>query len=168
MERWMSRDDRDTIAVLNDLIAKCKDDAHDFRSAAKGVDSSLIKTLFRSRAISIEQSALELQLAVRRLGADAPHFGHAAAALRQCWVTITAALAGHDEHQFVEESVRSEETAVTRYRKALQRALPGTIRVLVEKQLRSAQQNLASVRALLTGSASPAIARAASSFAVRQ
>jgi uncharacterized protein (TIGR02284 family) len=90
------------------------------------------------------------------------------AALRQCWVTITAALAGHDEHQFVEESVRSEETAVTRYRMALQKALPSTIRVLVENQLRSAQQNLASVRALLTGSASPAIARAASSFAVRQ
>jgi uncharacterized protein (TIGR02284 family) len=163
----MRHDANDTIAVLNDLIAKSKDEAHDFRSAARGVDSSLIKTLFRSRATSIELFAFELQLAVRRLGVRAPHFGHAAAALRQGWVAITAALAGHDEHQFVEESVRSEETAVTRYGKALQQTLPDTIRSLVERQLRSAQQNLDSVRALLTGAASPASARAASSFDVR-
>jgi uncharacterized protein (TIGR02284 family) len=163
----MTHDAKDTIAVLNDLIARCKDEAHDFRSAAKGVDSSFIKTLFRSRATSIEQFAFELQLGVRRLGARAPHFGHAAAALRQGWITITAALAGHDEHRFVEESVRSEETAVARYRTALQKTLPDAIRGLVERQLRSAQQNLASVQALLTGSASPARARAPSSFDVR-
>jgi uncharacterized protein (TIGR02284 family) len=163
----MRHNAEDPIAIINDLIATSKDEAHDFRSAAKGVDSSVIKTLFRSRATSIELFAFELQLAVRRLGARAPHFGHAAAALHQGWVAITAALAGHDEHQFVEESVRSEETAVTRYRKALQKTLPDAIRRLVEHQLHSAQRNLDSVQALLTGSASPASARAASSFDVR-
>jgi uncharacterized protein (TIGR02284 family) len=163
----MEHTDKDTIAVLNDLIATCKDGMNGFESAADAVESPAAKLLFTTRVSAIEQSMSDLQDAVLTLGGEPTETGHAAASLRRGWINMQAALAGNDEHEIVEETLRGEETAVAHYRDALQTPLPEAVRSLVEHQLHGALQNLAAVRALLMGPASPPSARAASSFDVR-
>jgi uncharacterized protein (TIGR02284 family) len=149
--------DKDTIAVLNDLIATCKDGVEGFKTAAGAVKSSAAKTLFTSRLSSIEQAAVDLQAAVRTAGGDPTDSGHAAASLHRGWINLKAAVSGKDEHEIIEEAVRGEDAAVTHYREALDKPLPDAVRRLVERQLHGAQQNLASVQALLT--TAPASAR---------
>jgi uncharacterized protein (TIGR02284 family) len=163
----MEHTDKDTIAVLNDLIATCKDGMNGFESAANAVETPAAKMLFTSRVTSIEQSMSDLQDAVLTLGGEPAETGHAAASLHRGWVNMTAALSGNDEHEIVEETLRGEETAVAHYHEALQTPLPDSVRFLVERQLLGAVQNVAAVRALLMGPASPPSARAASSFDVR-
>jgi uncharacterized protein (TIGR02284 family) len=163
----MDRTDKDTVAVLNDLIATCKDGMNGFESAADAVETPAAKALFTSRVASIEQSMSDLQDAVLALGGDPAESGHAAESLRRGWINMTAALAGNDEHEIVEETLRGEETAVAHYREALETPLPDAVRRLVEHQLHGALQNVAAVRALLLSPASPPSARAASSFDVR-
>jgi uncharacterized protein (TIGR02284 family) len=163
----MEPSDANTIAVLNDLIATCKDGVNGFTSAADAVHSPAAKALFTSRATSIEQSASDLQDAVLALGGDPAESGHAEASLHRAWINMTAALSGNDEHEIVEETLRAEDTAVAQYRDALRTPLPEPIRLMVEHQMRGAEHNLAAVQALLSGSASLPSARAASSFDVR-
>jgi len=155
----MENNDKDTIAVLNDLIATCKDGAEGFRAAADAVKSSTVKAQFSSRATSIGQSAVDLQAAVRTAGGDPTDSGHVAASLHRGWMALKAAVSDKDEHAIIEETVRGEESAVTHYREALQKPLPDSVRGLVERQLRGAQQNLASVQALLTSAPSTARVR---------
>jgi uncharacterized protein (TIGR02284 family) len=163
----MDTNDKDTIAALNDLIATCKDGVNGFKAAANAVDIPAAKSLFTSRATSIEQSASDLQAVVRRLGGDAADSGHAAASLHRGWINMKAALSGNDEHEIIEEAVRGEESAVEHYREALPKIRPDAIRALVEHQLQGARQNLAAVQALLTGGAAPPSSRSASSLDVR-
>jgi uncharacterized protein (TIGR02284 family) len=164
----MGNEEQDTIAVLNDLIATCKDGVSGFKSAANAVQNLTLKALLTSRVVSIEQAASDLQEAVRALGGDPTDFGHPAESLHRSWINMKAALDGSDEHEVLEETARGEEAAVSHYREALQRTtLPDAIRGLVARQLRGAQENLAAVRAVLTDPAAPASARAASSFDVR-
>jgi uncharacterized protein (TIGR02284 family) len=163
----METNEKDTIAVLNDLIATCKDGVEGFKAAADAVRSPTVKTLFTSRVTSIEQSAVDLQAAVRRAGGDPADSGHAAASLHRGWINLKAAVSGNDERDVIEEAVRGEDTAVTRYREALQKPLPDVVRALVEHQLRGAQQNLASVQALLTSAPSSARVRSDASSDIR-
>jgi uncharacterized protein (TIGR02284 family) len=155
----METNDKETIAVLNDLIATCKDGVSGFRSAADAVKIPAIKALFISRIASIEQSASDLQAAVRRLGGDPTDSGHAAASLHRGWMNLKAAIAGKDDHEIIEEVIRGEESAIKHYSEAVQKNLPDPIRGLVQHQMQGALQNLASVRALLTGTTSPPRAR---------
>ena len=159
--------DKQTIAILNDLIATCKDGMNGFASAANAVDAPATKMLFNSRVTSIEQAMSDLQDAVLKLGGEPAETGHVAASLHRAWTNMKAALDGNDEHEIVAETLRAEETAVAQYADALRTPLPDAIRALVENQLHGAQQNVEVVRALLTGPASPPSAREASSFDVR-
>jgi uncharacterized protein (TIGR02284 family) len=163
----MAASDNDTIAVLNDLIATCKDGVNGFTSAADAVHTPTTKALLIGRIASIQQSESDLQAAVLDLGGVPADTGHVAASLHRGWINMQAALSGNDEHEIVEETLRGEETAVAHYREALQHPLPDAVRELVQRQLHGAEQNLFAVRMLLTGPASPASARAASSFDVR-
>jgi len=163
----MEANNKDTVAVLNDLIATCKDGVEGFKSAADAVKNPTVKTLFITRVTAIEQSALDLQAAVRRLGGDPTDSGHAAASLHRGWMNIKSAVSGKDERAIIEEAVRGEDTAVAHYRDALEKPLPDTVRALVERQLHGAQQNLASVQSLLTGAPSPAGVRPDSSSDIR-
>jgi uncharacterized protein (TIGR02284 family) len=145
----MDTNDKNTIAVLNDLIATCKDGIDGFTAAANAVRDPSIRRQFLSRITWIEQGKADLEATVRRLGGDPTDSGHAAASLHRGWMNIKAAVSGHDDREIVEETIRGEETAVKQYRDAMQKPLPEAMRVLVERQLRGAEENLAAVRTLM-------------------
>lgn len=157
----MDTNDKDTIAVLNDLIATCKDGLDGFAAAANAVKDPSIKRQFLSRLASIEQGKADLEATVRRLGGDPAESGHVSASIHRGWMNIKAAVTAHDDRQIVDEAIRGEEVAVKQYREALEKPLPDAVHGLVERQLRGVEENLASVRALMPlamGASAPAAA----------
>lgn len=151
----MATANNDTIEVLNDLIATCKDGVNGFKTAADAVKSPTVKAAFLSRVTTIEQAAFDLQGAVRRLGGDPTDTGHAAASLHRGWLNLKAAVGMNDEQEIIEETLHGEEEAVKHYRDALAKPLPADVRLIVEQQARGAAENLAAVRSLGTGTSSP-------------
>jgi uncharacterized protein (TIGR02284 family) len=164
----MDTNDKTTIAVLNDLIATCKDGIDGFTAAANAVKDPSITRQFLRRITWIEQGKADLEATVRRLGGDPTDSGHAAASLHRGWLNIKAAVGGNNnDREVVEETIRGEEAAVKQYRDAIQKPLPEEIRVLVERQLRGAEENLAAVRTLMPLATSGAAGAAASTSASR-
>lgn len=140
--------DKETISVLNDLIAICTDGLEGFRMAAEAVQSSDAKSLFQSRARVIEVAEVELKEVVRRLGGSPAEHGHAVASLHRGWINLKKAVTDRKDDAIISEVVRGEEAAVEHYRSAARRPLPPDVRVLVEKQLLGAEENLERVRNL--------------------
>ncbi len=147
----MTYDIRATIAVLDDLIQTCHDGAEGFRSAAEGVRNKDARALFQSRVRRIEDAAVELQAAVRRLGGQPSGGGHLAAPAHRAWINLKSAISGGNDDAIIVEVERGEEYAVRRYEAALRMNLPGDLRMLIERQARGAEENLEIVRNLRRG-----------------
>jgi uncharacterized protein (TIGR02284 family) len=140
--------DKETIEVLNDLIATCSDGLDGFRMAAEAVKSSDAKALFQSRALMIEVSEIELKEAVRQLGGSPAEHGHTVASLHRGWMNLKAAVTGQNDDAIISEVIRGEEAAVEHYRNAVCKLLPVDVGAFVETQLHGAEQNLERVRNL--------------------
>ncbi len=61
----MSSNNDEAISVLNDLVETCTDGINGFHTAADAVSDPRAKTLFTSRAQSIEKASAELSAQVR-------------------------------------------------------------------------------------------------------
>jgi uncharacterized protein (TIGR02284 family) len=144
----MAVDNDDTISTLNNLIETCKDGQDGFRSAAGGVRSGELKTLFHAYAQQRAQFAAELQGEVRRLGGDPEETGSTAAALHRGWIDIKSAVTGEDEGAIISECERGEDSAVRNYEEALRGDLPSDVRSTVERQLRQVKEAHDRIRGL--------------------
>lgn len=142
----MSNDD--VVDVLNDLIENCKDGEYGFRSCAEHAKSAELKSVFSARADDCARGAEELQAQVMALGGKPSDSGTAAGAMHRGWVAVRGTLSTYDDHAMLAECERGEDTAVRRYREALDKDLPQDIRALVERQLQGAQHNHDQIKAL--------------------
>jgi uncharacterized protein (TIGR02284 family) len=115
----MAIDKDDVISTLNNLIETCKDGQQGFQTAAEGVKSSELKTLFHTYAQQRAQFASELQAEVRRLGGDPEQTGSVAASLHRGWINLMSALSSNEPHAVLAECERGEDAAVANYRNAL-------------------------------------------------
>lgn len=140
--------EKETIAVLNDLVATCSDGLDGFRTAAEAVQSSDAKALFQSRARMIEVAELELKEEIRRLGGSPAEHGHAVASLQREWMILKAAVTDQRDDAIISGVIRGEEAAVEHYRNAVCKPLAVDVGAIVEKQLHGAEQNLERVRNL--------------------
>ena len=129
-------DNQDTIDVLNTLIETCNDGERGFRNVAEHVHSTDLKTLFGTRASECSQAAADLRAQVLQLGGDPETGGSASGALHRGWVSL------------LEACERGEDSAMERYRDALDQALPDNIRMLIERQYEGVKRNHAQVRSL--------------------
>jgi len=141
-------DNQDVINTLNKLIETCKDGEYGFQSCAEHVHSTELRQTFAARASDCRQAAGELQTMVRTLGGKAEDDGTTAGAVHRGWVSVKGALAGFSDVAMLEECERGEDAAVGRYRKALEKDLPSTVRMLVQRQSDGAQRNHDQIRAL--------------------
>lgn len=144
----MANTNDEVISVLNDLIETCKDGIKGFETAAKEVKAPRAKSLFESRAATIQNASSELQAEVRRLGGDPDKSGSVAGALHRGWMDVKGAVTGHDDNAIIAECERGEDAAVKSYEDALQKNLPPDVRRIVEQQYRGAISNRDAVRAL--------------------
>ena len=126
--------DAEVISVLNGLIETCRDGQEGFRTAAEGVRGAGMRELFQGYARQRAAFAGELQDEVRRLGGEPEQTGSLVASLHRGWMGLRAALEGGDERAIAAECERGEEVAMSAYRSALDRDMPASVRVLVERQ----------------------------------
>jgi uncharacterized protein (TIGR02284 family) len=141
-------DSQDTIDVLNTLIETCNDGERGFRHVAEHAKSPELRTLFTERANECRQGCADLRAQVVQLGGEPETGGSASGALHRGWTSLVGSVSGWSDKQLLEACERGEDSAMTRYRDALDEALPDNIRMLVERQYEGVKRNHAQVRTL--------------------
>ncbi|MET0382380.1 MAG: PA2169 family four-helix-bundle protein [Burkholderiaceae bacterium] len=141
-------DNQDTIDVLNTLIETCNDGERGFRNVSEHVHSADLKSLFDTRANECRQACAELRAQVMRLGGEPETGGSASGALQRGWSALVSTLSGHSDKSLLEACEKGEDSALARYRDALDEALPDDIRMVIERQYEGVKRNHAQVRAL--------------------
>ncbi len=131
----------DLTDLLNDLIETCKDGEFGFDACAKKVQSGELRSLFLARAEECQKAAQELQALVVQYGGKPESGGSAAGALHRGWVAVRGTLTSHSDRSMLDECERGEDTALARYRDALQQDLPANVRAVVERQAEGARRN---------------------------
>src|SRR6266581_3296674 len=85
-----------TVHDLNKLIQVCLDGELGYRTAAKGVSSSKLRTIFVDYAIRRSQFAQELRAEVERQGGSAEDSGSIAASLHRGWIALASSVTHGD------------------------------------------------------------------------
>jgi uncharacterized protein (TIGR02284 family) len=134
-----SRDD--VIDVLKDLVECCKDGEYGFRESAEQVKREDLKSVFLQRADDCRRGAQELNQLLRECGHTAEEGGSVLGAMHRGWVAIKSKLTNYDDKAVLEECERGEDNAKARYMKALQKNLPGNVRMVIERQMQGVQRN---------------------------
>lgn len=136
------------IETLNDLIENCKDGEYGFGTCAEHVQSDELRNLFERRAAGCREAAHDLATLVMRFGGTPDTGGSASGAAHRAWVNVRGTLAAGDDQAVVAECERSEDTAIARYRAALDKDLPLEIEQVVRRQYEGALRNHDEVKAL--------------------
>lgn len=144
----MDRDD--IIDTLEDLVETSKDGEYGFRTSAEHVKNPEIQRLFLQRADECRMAAQELQrMIVQQGGKVEDEGGSVSGAMHRGWVSVKGTLAGYSDLAMLEEVERGEDTALKRYRDALDdTSLPSDVRSLIERQYEGVKRNHSQVRAL--------------------
>lgn len=138
----------DVIDVLKDLAECAKDGEYGFRECAEQAKRQDLKTMFLQRADDCRTAAQELNQLVRQHGGNADEGGSAMGAMHRGWVSIKSKLTTYDDKAVLEECERGEDNAKARYKKALDKNLPASVRSVVERQYQGVQRNHDQVKML--------------------
>ncbi len=138
----------DVLDVLEDLVQCCKDGEYGFQSCAAHAKREDLKTVFTQRMQDCQRGAQELQAQIRQLGGQVKDSGSTLGAVHRGWVAVKSTLSTYDDKATLDEAERGEDNALARYRKALQKPLPASVRSLVERQLEGVQRNHDQIRML--------------------
>ena len=124
-------------AVLNSLIETCKDAERGLLHAAELVKDPALKTFFTVTAQRRAQFATELLPHAQRLGGAETADGTTGATWHRKWMDVRSALSGHDNQAVVAEAERGDNMSLLAFKSAVEGALPGTVRDLVEQEYRN-------------------------------
>jgi uncharacterized protein (TIGR02284 family) len=139
----MTMTNDEIISTLNDLIKVCNDGKEGFKTCAEDakVTSANLKTLLRQREGECAGAAGELSTLVRGYG-DTPATGSTASGtLHRGWLNVKTAITGKSDVAVLEECERGEDIAKKVYTQALEKALPESVRVVIERQYRGVLRN---------------------------
>lgn len=143
-----STDSARVIGVLNDLVETSKDGEYGFEQTAQHVKTPGLRETLAARSRECRRGADELQQCIRQLGGSPDTSGTVAGAMHRGWVSVRAALSTMDDLAMLEECERGEDTAIRRYRDALQEALPDEVRAIVQRQYEGVKRNHDEVKRL--------------------
>jgi uncharacterized protein (TIGR02284 family) len=138
----------DTIKILNDLIATCRDSEEGFGKAAKGVHSDHLGHRFAGIARQRAQFADELANQVQRIGGAPAPSGHQSGIQHRGWRELETSIRPKDDPTFLAECEQGEENTLNHYEHALTRDLPPEARTLVERHRLAVQEALLELRDL--------------------
>jgi uncharacterized protein (TIGR02284 family) len=139
---------KEATETLNDLVENCKDGEYGFKTCAEHARSADLKQFFARRARDCAEAARELQDLVARLGGKPDTSGTASGAVHRGWIAVRGTLALNDDKAMLNECERGEDTAVARYRKALEKGLPSDVEAVVRRQFEGVQRNHDEVKRL--------------------
>ena len=135
-------DRNDVVETLNKLIETCKDGEYGFKTCAEHARSGELKEFFARRARECDSAANELQAIVARFGGTPDTGGTTTGALHRGWVAAPGAVALNDDKAMLNECERGEDSAVARYRDALEkRELPTEVEEVVRRQYQGVLRN---------------------------
>ncbi len=129
----------ETLKVVNDLIATCRDSEEGFGKAAKGAHSDRLRDRLTEISRKHADFADELARLAGQMGAQPTATPHWGGILHAGWVDLETRIRPKDDKTFVAECERGEQAAVEHYRHALSRELPVTVRQIVERQFREVE-----------------------------
>ena len=138
----------DTIDTLNTLIETCRDGEFGFRASAEQAHSESLRSTLLARSQDCHTAADQLRAWVAQLGGKAENGGTTLSSLLRGWVAVKASLSTYDDLAVLEDCERGEDSALKRYRKALEHELPDPIRHLVEHQYEGAKHNHLQIRTM--------------------
>ena len=120
-----------TVAILEKLIAVCKDGAEGFQIAANEVHSSALQSLFQGYSLQRLRFSRELGTAASALGKNV---AAEAGSVGRTWMTPDPATA-RDEQAVLAECERGEDAAVAAYAMAAEEPeLPPAVRAMIAAQ----------------------------------
>jgi uncharacterized protein (TIGR02284 family) len=136
----MKRASEQTVDDLNKLIQVCVDGELGYRTAAKSVSSSKLRTIFVDYAIRRSQFAHELRAEVERQGGSAEDSGSFAASLHRGWITLASSVAHGDIGAIVAACETGEDAARGSYEAVLSSVSSGDTRTLIETQWKAIER----------------------------
>ncbi len=143
----MSQND-DTIDIINDLIETSKDGQYGFETSAEHATSPEVRALLTSRGGQCRAAVAELSGLVTQLGGKPEDGGSIGGAVHRGWVAVRSALTSYTDLALLEECERGEDVAKARYRKALEKTLPESIRTVIDRQYQGVLANHDQIRLL--------------------
>lgn len=139
---------KDSVAILNDLIEVSIDGEKGFLKSAEAVDDPMLKTFFSHRAQHVKESVAELQAIVRELGGNPAESSSVGGYLHRRWIDLMSAITSSDTVAVLNEVERGEEVALAAYQDAATKELAPVARLAVMRQLTGAQHNYEQVKQL--------------------
>jgi uncharacterized protein (TIGR02284 family) len=138
------------IDTLNDLIAVCNDGKEGFKACAHNakIESLKLRTLLAKCSLECELAADALIAMVRDEGGVPVTGTTASGTLHRGWLNVKTAITGKTDRAVLEECERGEDVAKSAYLKALAKAPPPHIRLLVERQYQGVLNNHEQIKAL--------------------
>ena len=133
--------DEEIAEVLNDLVETSKDGEYGFRVCADHCKAAELKTVFERHSAECRTAAQELQTLVAEYGGKPETGGSVSGAMHRGWLAVRGTVALNDDLSMLEEAERGEDTARDRYRKALRRDLPPSVRAVIQRQSDGVQRN---------------------------
>jgi uncharacterized protein (TIGR02284 family) len=130
----MASENSKVLAILNDLVATCKDGENGYRSAKEDVDDKELTDLFGSYVEQRSRFATQLLEKIHGLDSAAERPGSTLARIHRGWMNMKASLTSRDAGAVVAECARGEAAALKDYEKALQHALPPEVKTLLHQQ----------------------------------
>ena len=131
----MAEGERDTIKILKDLIATCRDAEEGFGKAAKGTHDDALRDTLTAWAGRHDRFARELEEEVRRLGAEPPQSGPLSGIQHRGWRELEESIRPKDSPTLMLDCLRGEEGTIQHYEHALSRDLPSQLRRRLEAHL---------------------------------
>lgn len=141
----------DVIEALTELADNARDGELGFMEAAQHTQTPNLTAFFERCAESYRVSAGQLHEQIERLGgaANDGEGGTVTAAAHRAWLQIRSLFGGASDEMLLAECERVEDSALSRYREALQQNLPPDIHALVQRQFEATQRHHDMIRTLL-------------------
>lgn len=127
------------VAVVSDLIERCKDGRQGFQTAAADVKDEELKQLFQGYAVQRDHMITELQNELHKTGKIQDESGSVEGAIHRAWIDLKAAILTNDRKRILEECEQGEDYAVAAYKKALKEDLPQPLSEVVQDQYQRVQ-----------------------------
>ncbi len=141
---------KEIISTINDLIETLKDGQEGFRQASEAVKDSQLKSLFSEYSLQRSKFAGELQNEAVDMGEPDPEdTSSTAGAMHRAWINLKSAITSQDDHAILAECERGEDSAISAYKKAMEKDLSSPIRDTVSRQyaeVKSAHDRIKSLR----------------------
>jgi uncharacterized protein (TIGR02284 family) len=129
------KEQKEIVSIIDQVIETLKDGQEGFKQAAEGVRDSQLKSLFNEYSNQRSRFAAELQTKARSLSkSESETSSSAAGALHRAWINLKSAVTKGDDHAILAECERGEDSAVEKYRKAMENDLPAPLREIISRQ----------------------------------